>query len=87
MVQTKFSPSSDLYFYHLNLFTTALLCFEQLKKIVDALPRKLIVFVTHHHRDHIDGRDLLFSVLVWWLNFFFFFLLSFENLTHISLCL
>ncbi|KAL1188211.1 hypothetical protein V5N11_025429 [Cardamine amara subsp. amara] len=27
----------------------------ELKKIVNALPRKLIVFVTHHHRDHIEG--------------------------------
>ncbi|KAK4605956.1 hypothetical protein RGQ29_000296 [Quercus rubra] len=28
---------------------------EELQKIVAALPRKLIVFVTHHHRDHVDG--------------------------------
>ncbi|XP_010551253.1 PREDICTED: uncharacterized protein LOC104821921 isoform X2 [Tarenaya hassleriana] len=28
---------------------------EELKSIVAALPRKLIVFVTHHHPDHIDG--------------------------------
>ncbi|CAA7036390.1 unnamed protein product [Microthlaspi erraticum] len=27
----------------------------ELKKIVGALPRKLIVFVTHHHRDHVGG--------------------------------
>ncbi|KAI7739987.1 hypothetical protein M8C21_004402, partial [Ambrosia artemisiifolia] len=28
---------------------------EELAEIVAALPRKLIVFVTHHHRDHVDG--------------------------------
>lgn len=40
-----------------------MLCLEpQLKKVVDALPRKLIVFVTHHHRDHIGGMEsLVFS--------------------------
>ncbi|KAK3026661.1 hypothetical protein RJ639_040688, partial [Escallonia herrerae] len=27
---------------------------EELRKIVAALPRKLVVFVTHHHRDHVD---------------------------------
>lgn len=27
----------------------------QLAEIVAALPRKLVVFVTHHHRDHVDG--------------------------------
>ncbi|ESQ34218.1 hypothetical protein EUTSA_v10007371mg [Eutrema salsugineum] len=31
----------------------------ELKKIVSALPRKLIVFVTHHHRDHIDGLSAI----------------------------
>ncbi|VVA92475.1 unnamed protein product [Arabis nemorensis] len=31
----------------------------ELKKIVDALPRKLIVFVTHHHPDHIDGLSAI----------------------------
>ncbi|KAG2269384.1 hypothetical protein Bca52824_063939 [Brassica carinata] len=31
----------------------------ELKKIVDALPRKLIVFVTHHHRDHIGGLSAI----------------------------
>ncbi|KAG7592991.1 Metallo-beta-lactamase [Arabidopsis thaliana x Arabidopsis arenosa] len=31
----------------------------ELKKIVDALPRKLIVFVTHHHRDHTDGLSAI----------------------------
>ncbi|KAI3423527.1 Protein kinase domain-containing protein [Psidium guajava] len=29
---------------------------EELEKIVAALPRKLIVFVTHHHHDHIEGE-------------------------------
>ncbi|CAM5999517.1 unnamed protein product [Sphagnum balticum] len=27
----------------------------QLAKVVDELPRKLLVFLTHHHYDHIDG--------------------------------
>ncbi|XP_059653945.1 uncharacterized protein LOC132300745 isoform X2 [Cornus florida] len=27
---------------------------KELKDIVAALPRKLVVFVTHHHRDHVD---------------------------------
>uniref|UniRef100_A0A1J3CNB3 Beta-lactamase-like protein 2 n=1 Tax=Noccaea caerulescens TaxID=107243 RepID=A0A1J3CNB3_NOCCA len=31
----------------------------ELKKIVGALPRKLIVFVTHHHRDHIGGLSAI----------------------------
>ncbi|CAH8307951.1 unnamed protein product [Eruca vesicaria subsp. sativa] len=31
----------------------------ELKKVVDALPRKLIVFVTHHHRDHIGGLSAI----------------------------
>ncbi|PWA52403.1 NB-ARC domains-containing protein [Artemisia annua] len=28
---------------------------DELAEIVAALPRKLIVYVTHHHRDHVDG--------------------------------
>ncbi|KAI3699095.1 hypothetical protein L2E82_43139 [Cichorium intybus] len=28
---------------------------KELAEIVAALPRKLIVFVTHHHRDHVEG--------------------------------
>lgn len=36
---------------------------DQLRKIVSALPRKLIVFVTHHHRDHVDGKLYDQSVL------------------------
>jgi phosphoribosyl 1,2-cyclic phosphodiesterase len=32
---------------------------EQLAKVVDELPRKLLVFLTHHHYDHIDGMDSL----------------------------
>ncbi|OAY31350.1 uncharacterized protein LOC110599995 isoform X1 [Manihot esculenta] len=31
----------------------------ELLKIVSALPRKLIVFVTHHHRDHVDGLSII----------------------------
>ena len=57
----------------------------QLKKIVDALPRKLIVLVTHHHRDHIGGMDLLFSLLVWWILLFSSLLSLYENLTQASL--
>ncbi|KFK44539.1 hypothetical protein AALP_AA1G269900 [Arabis alpina] len=38
-------------------------CFKklhvELKKIVNALPRKLIVFLTHHHRDHVDGLSAI----------------------------
>uniref|UniRef100_A0A2N9FPV3 Metallo-beta-lactamase domain-containing protein n=1 Tax=Fagus sylvatica TaxID=28930 RepID=A0A2N9FPV3_FAGSY len=30
-----------------------------LQKIVAALPRKLVVFVTHHHRDHVDGLSIV----------------------------
>ncbi|XP_031387456.1 uncharacterized protein LOC116200731 isoform X2 [Punica granatum] len=32
---------------------------EELRKIVAALPRKLIVFVTHHHHDHVDGLSII----------------------------
>nr|XP_023885794.1 uncharacterized protein LOC111997893 isoform X5 [Quercus suber] len=32
---------------------------HQLQKIVAALPRKLVVFVTHHHRDHVDGLSIV----------------------------
>nr|XP_023885792.1 uncharacterized protein LOC111997893 isoform X3 [Quercus suber] len=32
---------------------------EELQKIVAALPRKLVVFVTHHHRDHVDGLSIV----------------------------
>ncbi|XP_065881019.1 uncharacterized protein [Euphorbia lathyris] len=32
---------------------------EELFKIVAALPRKLVVFVTHHHHDHIDGLSII----------------------------
>ncbi|KAM7468339.1 hypothetical protein LguiB_015901 [Lonicera macranthoides] len=28
---------------------------EELAEVVAALPRKLVVLVTHHHRDHVDG--------------------------------
>jgi glyoxylase-like metal-dependent hydrolase (beta-lactamase superfamily II) len=41
---------------------------EQLAKVVDELPRKLLVFLTHHHYDHIDGMDslkLINSFLCW----------------------
>ncbi|CAN4121825.1 unnamed protein product [Withania somnifera] len=33
--------------------------YEQLKEIIAALPRKLIVFVTHHHNDHVDGLSVV----------------------------
>ncbi|XP_031500062.1 uncharacterized protein LOC116264153 isoform X2 [Nymphaea colorata] len=30
-----------------------------LEEIVTALPRKLVVFVTHHHHDHVDGLSVI----------------------------
>ncbi|KAL9229242.1 hypothetical protein vseg_004728 [Gypsophila vaccaria] len=32
---------------------------KELEHIVSALPRKLIVFVTHHHPDHVDGLSVI----------------------------
>uniref|UniRef100_A0A7C8ZR95 Metallo-beta-lactamase domain-containing protein n=1 Tax=Opuntia streptacantha TaxID=393608 RepID=A0A7C8ZR95_OPUST len=32
---------------------------QELKDIVASLPRKLIVFVTHHHHDHVDGLSVI----------------------------
>lgn len=32
---------------------------DQLTKIVSSLPQKLVVFVTHHHRDHIEGLSAI----------------------------
>ncbi|XVE75216.1 hypothetical protein DITRI_Ditri12bG0077800 [Diplodiscus trichospermus] len=32
---------------------------EELNQIVACLPKKLIVFVTHHHRDHVDGLSII----------------------------
>ncbi|KAH6810088.1 Metallo-hydrolase/oxidoreductase superfamily protein [Perilla frutescens var. frutescens] len=32
---------------------------KELEQIVTALPRKLIVFVTHHHHDHVDGLSVV----------------------------
>ncbi|KAG9139238.1 hypothetical protein Leryth_011246 [Lithospermum erythrorhizon] len=32
---------------------------SELKEIVAALPRKLVVFVTHHHPDHVDGLSII----------------------------
>ncbi|XP_071693836.1 uncharacterized protein [Rutidosis leptorrhynchoides] len=34
---------------------------KELAEIVTALPRKLIVFITHHHRDHVDGLSTVFK--------------------------
>ncbi|KAL2324110.1 hypothetical protein Fmac_023168 [Flemingia macrophylla] len=31
----------------------------ELKKVVTALPRRLVVFLTHHHRDHVDGLSVI----------------------------
>ncbi|XP_042499783.1 uncharacterized protein LOC122077959 isoform X2 [Macadamia integrifolia] len=31
----------------------------ELMEIVAALPRKLVVFVTHHHHDHVDGLSII----------------------------
>ncbi|KAK3189295.1 hypothetical protein Dsin_028856 [Dipteronia sinensis] len=32
---------------------------KELLKVVASLPRKLIVFVTHHHPDHVDGLSVI----------------------------
>ncbi|OMO50145.1 Beta-lactamase-like protein [Corchorus olitorius] len=32
---------------------------EELKEIVTCLPKKLIVFVTHHHPDHVEGLSII----------------------------
>ncbi|XP_047938254.1 uncharacterized protein LOC125185999 isoform X1 [Salvia hispanica] len=32
---------------------------KELEQIVTALPRKLFVFVTHHHHDHVDGLSVV----------------------------
>ncbi|KAF7808862.1 metallo-beta-lactamase superfamily protein [Senna tora] len=32
---------------------------EELQKIVTALPKRLVVFVTHHHPDHVDGLSVI----------------------------
>ncbi|KAL3830883.1 hypothetical protein ACJIZ3_019685 [Penstemon smallii] len=32
---------------------------KELEQIVTALPRKLLVFVTHHHHDHVDGLSIV----------------------------
>ncbi|XP_058091473.1 uncharacterized protein LOC131237621 isoform X2 [Magnolia sinica] len=34
-------------------------CHTKLMEIVAALPRKLVVFVTHHHFDHVDGLSIV----------------------------
>ncbi|KAK7390884.1 hypothetical protein VNO78_19046 [Psophocarpus tetragonolobus] len=31
----------------------------ELEKVVTALPRRLVVFVTHHHPDHVDGLSVI----------------------------
>ncbi|XP_073146681.1 uncharacterized protein [Henckelia pumila] len=33
--------------------------YQELEQIVAALPRKLVVFVTHHHSDHVDGLTII----------------------------
>ncbi|XP_073301410.1 uncharacterized protein [Primulina huaijiensis] len=33
--------------------------YKELEQIVAALPRKLVVFVTHHHSDHVDGLKII----------------------------
>ncbi|XP_048318533.1 uncharacterized protein LOC107429396 isoform X2 [Ziziphus jujuba] len=32
---------------------------KELKSIIDTLPKKLVVFLTHHHRDHVDGLSVV----------------------------
>ncbi|CAL5350179.1 unnamed protein product [Camellia sinensis] len=34
-------------------------CHKELEEIIAALPRKLVVFVTHHHHDHVDGLSVV----------------------------
>ncbi|KAF6165666.1 hypothetical protein GIB67_012563 [Kingdonia uniflora] len=34
-------------------------CHKELAEIVCSLPRKLVVFVTHHHHDHVDGLSII----------------------------
>ncbi|KAK9091359.1 hypothetical protein Sjap_024536 [Stephania japonica] len=34
-------------------------CHSELEEVIAALPRKLVVFVTHHHRDHVDGLSVI----------------------------
>ncbi|KAL1295921.1 uncharacterized protein LOC107618147 isoform X1 [Arachis ipaensis] len=31
----------------------------ELEKVVTTLPRRLVVFVTHHHHDHVDGLSVI----------------------------
>ncbi|CAH9111387.1 unnamed protein product [Cuscuta epithymum] len=33
--------------------------YDELREIISVLPRKLIVFVTHHHHDHVDGLSVV----------------------------
>ncbi|XP_024023245.1 uncharacterized protein LOC21398546 isoform X1 [Morus notabilis] len=33
--------------------------YEELKDIVSSLPKKLVVFITHHHHDHVDGLSVV----------------------------
>ena len=50
----RFSHSIEYYIlYHV-----------QLADLVDSLPKKLLVLVTHHHHDHIEGmvRNVLVSI-------------------------
>ncbi|KAL7090974.1 hypothetical protein ACP275_12G076500 [Erythranthe tilingii] len=32
---------------------------KELEQIINVLPRKLLVFVTHHHHDHVDGLSIV----------------------------
>uniref|UniRef100_A0A7N0ZVF6 Metallo-beta-lactamase domain-containing protein n=1 Tax=Kalanchoe fedtschenkoi TaxID=63787 RepID=A0A7N0ZVF6_KALFE len=32
---------------------------KELEQVIASLPRKLIVFVTHHHHDHVDGLSVV----------------------------
>ncbi|XP_010264597.1 PREDICTED: uncharacterized protein LOC104602551 isoform X2 [Nelumbo nucifera] len=33
--------------------------YAELRETITALPRKLVVFVTHHHRDHVEGLSII----------------------------
>ena len=43
------------YFSFILLKKIDIIVSIQLRDIIASLPKKLVVFVTHHHRDHVNG--------------------------------